>query len=107
MSHGIDVLDNYRRAGDYVSQILKGAKVANLPFQEPTRLTLSINLSTARAIQTTAPPAPGRAYPLSGYSGLIVRAWSRSRWSDKYAISARIRRVAAISRLDFGSEMRE
>ncbi len=42
MSYGIDVLDNYRRAADYVSQILKGAKVANLPFQEPTRLTLSM-----------------------------------------------------------------
>jgi hypothetical protein len=32
-SYGIDVLDNYRRVADYVSQILKGAKVANLPFQ--------------------------------------------------------------------------
>jgi putative tryptophan/tyrosine transport system substrate-binding protein len=51
------MLDNYRRAADYVSQILKGAKVANLPFQEPTRLTLSINLSTARAIRITVPPA--------------------------------------------------
>jgi ABC-type uncharacterized transport system substrate-binding protein len=40
-SCGIDVWDNDRRAADHISQILKGAKVANLPFQEPTRVTLS------------------------------------------------------------------
>jgi putative tryptophan/tyrosine transport system substrate-binding protein len=57
ISYGIDPLDNYRRAADYVSRILKGAKVANLPFQEPTRLTLSINLGTARAIRINVPPS--------------------------------------------------
>ena len=78
MSYGI-VLDNYRRAGDYVSQILKGAKVANLPFQEPTRLTLSINLSTARAIRTRCRlrslPVPMRCVR-SGIAGCCARAAS-------------------------------
>jgi putative ABC transport system substrate-binding protein len=52
----IDLLDNYRRAADYIDHILRGAKISDLPFQEPTRLTLSINLRTARSIRITVPP---------------------------------------------------
>jgi putative ABC transport system substrate-binding protein len=56
MSYGIDLVENYRRAAEYADRILKGAKIADLPFQEPTRLTLAINLKTARAIGIKVPP---------------------------------------------------
>ena len=57
ISYGVDLSDNYRRAAGYIDQILRGAKVADLPFQEPTRLTLSINLSTARSLGIAVPPS--------------------------------------------------
>ena len=57
MSYGNDLSENYRRAAGYIDQILRGAKVADLPFQEPTLLTLSINLSTARTLRIAVPPA--------------------------------------------------
>jgi putative ABC transport system substrate-binding protein len=55
MSYGIDVLDSYRRTAEYIDLILKGAKVVDLPFQEPTRFTLAINLKTAQAIDVKVP----------------------------------------------------
>src|SRR5262249_40364659 len=55
MSYGVDLLDNYRSAAGYIDQILRGAKVADLPFQEPTRLSLSINLGTARSLRIAVP----------------------------------------------------
>lgn len=55
VSYGIDVLDSYRRAADYVDRILRGASVVDLPFQEPTRFTLAVNLQTARAIGIKMP----------------------------------------------------
>ena len=57
MSYGTDLSENYRLAAGYIDQILRGAKVADLPFQEPTLLTLSINLSTARTLRIAVPPA--------------------------------------------------
>jgi putative ABC transport system substrate-binding protein len=57
MGYGVDISDNYRRAADYVDRILRGAKIADLPFQEPTNMTLAINLRTARAIQIAVPPS--------------------------------------------------
>jgi putative ABC transport system substrate-binding protein len=57
MSYGADLSENYRLAAGYIDQILRGTKVADLPFQEPTRLTLSINLGTARTLRIAVPPS--------------------------------------------------
>jgi putative ABC transport system substrate-binding protein len=57
MSYGSDVGEDYGRAAAYVDRILKGAKVAELPFQEPTQIGLAINLRTARSIKLTVPPS--------------------------------------------------
>jgi putative ABC transport system substrate-binding protein len=56
MSYGVDIVESYRRAAGYIDRILKGTKIADLPFQEPSRLTLAINLQTARAIGIDVPP---------------------------------------------------
>jgi putative ABC transport system substrate-binding protein len=42
MSYGIDVLDSYRRTAEYIDLILRGTKLVDLPFQQPTRFTLAI-----------------------------------------------------------------
>jgi putative ABC transport system substrate-binding protein len=57
ISYGIDLLENYRRTAEYVDHIFRGTKIADLPFQEPTRLYLAINLRTARALGVDAPAA--------------------------------------------------
>jgi putative tryptophan/tyrosine transport system substrate-binding protein len=55
MSYGIDPLESFRRTAEYIDRILRGIKIADLPYQEPTRFTLAINLQTARAIDVKVP----------------------------------------------------
>lgn len=57
IAYGPSVAENFRRAADYVDRILKGAKPADLPVQQPAKFEMVINMKSAKALGLEVPPS--------------------------------------------------
>ena len=56
ISYGSNLIDGYRQIGEFVGRVLKGAKVAEMPVEQPTKFEMVINLKTAKALGLTITP---------------------------------------------------
>jgi putative ABC transport system substrate-binding protein len=57
MTYTTNYYDVFRREGQFIDKIFKGAKAGDLPVQQPTKFELMINLKTAKALDLAVPPA--------------------------------------------------
>ena len=57
IGYGPDIVDVYRRAAGYLDRIFKGADPAEMPYQQPTKFDLTLNLKTADALGLAVPPS--------------------------------------------------
>jgi putative ABC transport system substrate-binding protein len=56
ISYGPNFPELWRRAGDYVDKVLRGAKPSDIPVEQPTKFDVAVNLTTARALGLDVPP---------------------------------------------------